>query len=155
MTWRSDSLKATRWFRALMLGPYPSAVDNSIDEPHWRWMREHGTHHVPDVRAQNDFFLSSGPKFSRRLVHLLGCSTLSAGGVYWGPVRTPHRGAPLHSNGDQAARNLRRPGGDRHREHATVPGTQGVAGAANGDERDSRRHRQFADGHSTGAGCYR
>ena len=32
--------------------------DNGIDEPHWRWMREHGTHHVPDVRAQNDFFLS-------------------------------------------------------------------------------------------------
>jgi two-component system NtrC family sensor kinase len=27
----------------------------SINEPHYRWMREHGTLHVPDVRAQNDF----------------------------------------------------------------------------------------------------
>src|SRR5262249_26790905 len=28
----------------------------SIDDaPHLRWMREHGTLHVPDVRAQNDF----------------------------------------------------------------------------------------------------
>src|SRR5262245_45194671 len=27
----------------------------SIDELHIRWMREHGTLHVPDVRAQNDF----------------------------------------------------------------------------------------------------
>ena len=26
-----------------------------IDEPHIRWMREHGTLHIPDVRAQNDF----------------------------------------------------------------------------------------------------
>ena len=40
-------------------GSIPVGRDNSIDEPHWRWMREHGTHHVPDVRAQNDFFLSS------------------------------------------------------------------------------------------------
>ncbi len=39
------------------LGSIPVGRDNSIDEPHWRWMREHGTHHVPDVRAQNDFFL--------------------------------------------------------------------------------------------------
>ena len=40
------------------LGSIPVGRDNSINEPHWRWMREHGTHHVPDVRAQNDFFLS-------------------------------------------------------------------------------------------------
>ncbi len=40
-------------------GSIPVGRDNSIDEPLWRWMREHGTHHVPDVRAQNDFFLSS------------------------------------------------------------------------------------------------
>jgi GAF domain-containing protein len=30
-------------------------VEISMDEPHHRWMREHGTLHVPDVRAQNDF----------------------------------------------------------------------------------------------------
>ena len=27
----------------------------SIDDPRFRWMREHGTLHIPDVRAQNDF----------------------------------------------------------------------------------------------------
>jgi GAF domain-containing protein/anti-sigma regulatory factor (Ser/Thr protein kinase) len=39
-------------------GPIPvpiSRVELSIDEPHFRWMREHGALHVPDVRAQNDF----------------------------------------------------------------------------------------------------
>src|SRR5437867_7237225 len=30
-------------------------VEISIDEPEVRWMREHGTLHVPDTRAQNDF----------------------------------------------------------------------------------------------------
>ena len=37
-------------------GPIPPGrVEISIDEPQYRWMREHGTLHVPDVRAQNDF----------------------------------------------------------------------------------------------------
>ena len=37
-------------------------VEISIDEPQFRWMCEHGTLHVPDVHAQNDFPLlgSSG-----------------------------------------------------------------------------------------------
>ena len=32
-----------------------SRVEISIDEPQIRWIREHGTLHIPDVRAQNDF----------------------------------------------------------------------------------------------------
>ena len=40
-------------------GPIPvpiGRVEMSIDEPWFRWIREHGTLHVPDVRAaQNDF----------------------------------------------------------------------------------------------------
>ena len=37
-------------------GPIPTGrVEISIDEPRQRWMREHGTLHVPDVREQNDF----------------------------------------------------------------------------------------------------
>ena len=37
-------------------GPVPiGRVEISTDEPRFRWMREHGTLHVPDVRAQNDF----------------------------------------------------------------------------------------------------
>ena len=34
---------------------HPGRVEISIDEPQFRWMREHGTLHIPDVRAQNDF----------------------------------------------------------------------------------------------------
>ena len=42
--------------RGLILVPYPSRrVEISIDEPQFRWMREHGTLHIPDVRAQNEF----------------------------------------------------------------------------------------------------
>ena len=39
-------------------GPIPVStgrVEISIDDPQFRWMREHGTLHIPDVRAQNDF----------------------------------------------------------------------------------------------------
>ena len=37
-------------------GPVPiGRVEISIDEPHLRWMREHGALHVPDVGAQNEF----------------------------------------------------------------------------------------------------
>ena len=36
-------------------GPIPiSRVEISIDEPQYRWVREHGTFHVPDVRERND-----------------------------------------------------------------------------------------------------
>ena len=30
-------------------------VEISVDEPQYQWMREHGTLHIPDIRAQNDF----------------------------------------------------------------------------------------------------
>jgi GAF domain-containing protein len=30
-------------------------VEISIDEPQYRWMREHGALHIPDARAQNEF----------------------------------------------------------------------------------------------------
>ena len=37
-------------------GPIPIVrVEISIDEPQYCWMREHGTLHIPDVHAQNDF----------------------------------------------------------------------------------------------------
>ena len=37
-------------------GPIPTVrVEISIDEPRYRWIREHGTLHIPDVREQNDF----------------------------------------------------------------------------------------------------
>ena len=38
-------------------GPIPThgRVEISIDEPRFRWMREHGTLHVPDLREQKQF----------------------------------------------------------------------------------------------------
>ena len=37
-------------------GPMPiKRVEISIDELQYRWMREHGALHIPDIRAQNDF----------------------------------------------------------------------------------------------------
>src|SRR5262245_26906778 len=39
-------------------GPIPvpmSRVELSIDETQFRWMREHGALHIPDIRAQKDF----------------------------------------------------------------------------------------------------
>ena len=35
--------------------PIPDRVEIGIDEPQYRWMREHGTLHVPDVRAAERF----------------------------------------------------------------------------------------------------
>ena len=62
-------------------GPIPiRRVEISIDEPQFRWMREHGTLHIPDVRAQNDFpTLGSASSCA----HLLGRSPSSAGGTHW------------------------------------------------------------------------
>ena len=44
------------WLLRAHFGPIPiGRAEISIDEPQIRWMREHGTLHIPDVRAQNDF----------------------------------------------------------------------------------------------------
>ena len=56
MTWCCDSAKEKVMVARAHFGPIPSmALEMSIDEPRFRWMREHGTLHIPDVRAQNDF----------------------------------------------------------------------------------------------------
>ena len=127
----------------------PGSEDSVLMRPQYRWMREHGTLHIPDVRAQNDFPTLG---FAGKCAHLLVRSPSSAGGTHWNADRTSHRGAPLHPGADQAARNLRRPSGDRHRECAAVPRTQ-----PNPWSNKRRRvkfwgHRQFADGYPAGAG---
>ena len=66
MTWCCDSTRGTLWFCGLILVPYPfGRVEISIDEPQFRWMREHGTLHIPDVRAQNDFPMLGSASGSR------------------------------------------------------------------------------------------
>ena len=53
MTWCCDFARATSRFRGLILVPFRLArVEVSIDEPRIRWMREHGTLHIPDVRER-------------------------------------------------------------------------------------------------------
>ena len=71
----------------------------------------------PMSRAQNDFPRLGSAGGS---AHLFSRSASPAGGTHWNTDRTSHRGAPLHPGADQAARNLRRPGSDRHRERAAV-----------------------------------
>src|SRR5262245_44106992 len=51
-------------------GPIPIPMDReeiSIDEPRFRWMREHGTLHVPDVSKWNDFQLAPASGYRSRL----------------------------------------------------------------------------------------
>ena len=38
-------------------GPMPisTRAEISIDEPQFRWMREHGTLHIPDSASRHDF----------------------------------------------------------------------------------------------------
>ena len=56
MTWCCDSTRGTVLVARAHFGPIPIArAEISIDEPQVRWIREHGTLHIPDVRAQNDF----------------------------------------------------------------------------------------------------
>ena len=56
MTWCCDSETETHGFAGSFWFPIPSGRDEiGIDEPRIRWMREHGTLHIPDARAQDDF----------------------------------------------------------------------------------------------------
>src|SRR5262249_13523692 len=52
-------------------GPIPipiSRVEISIDEPWYRWMREHGALHVPDVHAAQNDFPTMGSDGDRRTI---------------------------------------------------------------------------------------
>jgi GAF domain-containing protein len=51
-------------------GPIPvpaNRIEINIDEPQYRWMREHGTLHVPDVGKWNDFQFLSARGYRSRL----------------------------------------------------------------------------------------
>ena len=133
MTWCCDSARGTYGSAGSFWSYTYCAASRSVSMSHSiRWMREHGTLHIPDVRAQRRFsnvgfhaggfrtYLGAFPFVSRE-------NSLE----HW-PRVAPR--CALHSGADQAARNLCRPGRDRHRERAAVPRAQGVVGAANGDE---------------------
>src|SRR5262249_17667849 len=53
-------------FGSLPMGRF----EMSIDEPQFQWMREHGTLHIPDMRAQNDFPIMGATCGSRTLLRV-------------------------------------------------------------------------------------
>jgi signal transduction histidine kinase len=58
-------------------------VEITIDEPQVRWIREHGTLHIPDVRAQNDFpMVGSAGNFRTFLAAPLRYQGELTGGLY-------------------------------------------------------------------------
>src|SRR6266542_3045175 len=64
-------------------GPIPiGRVEISIDEAQYRWMREHGTLHIPDVRAQNDFPVGSAGNFRTYLAVPLRQQREFIGGLF-------------------------------------------------------------------------
>ena len=56
MTWCCGCARETHWFAGSFWSHAHWALrDQYADEPHFRWMREHGTLHIPDVRAAERF----------------------------------------------------------------------------------------------------
>ena len=92
-------------------------VEISIDEPRFRWMREHGTLHIPDVRAQNDFPTVGSVSDWRTF---LAVPLRQQGELIGALIARRTEVRPFTPSADQTARNLRRPGGDRHRERPLV-----------------------------------
>ena len=62
-------------------------VEINIDEPRVRWIREHGTLHVPDVQRPKRF---PNVGFRRQFAHLLDRSPSPAGGTHWSTERASH-----------------------------------------------------------------
>ena len=132
-------------------GPIPVSrrVEISIDEPQFRWMREHGTLHIPDVRAQNDFpTLGSASGWRTFLVvplrqqgELIGA--LNARRIEVRPF-TPAQIKLLETFADQAVIAIEnvRLFQELKESLEQQTATSEILG----------RHRQLADGYSAGAG---
>ena len=134
-------------------GPIPiGRVEISIDEPQFRWMREHGTLHIPDVRAQNDFpmlgsvggwrtFLSVPLRQQGELIGILTARRIE--------VRpfTPAQIKLLETFADQAVIAIEnvRLFQELKESLEQQTATSEILG----------RHRQLADGYSAGAGHHR
>ena len=112
-------------------------------------MREHGTLHIPDVRAQNDFPMLGSGGGSRTFLAVPLCQqgeligTLNARRTEVRPF-TPAQIKLLETFADQAViaiENVR-----------LFKELKEVVGAADGDERNFGRDRELADGYPAGAG---
>src|SRR5262249_1553742 len=91
-----------------------------------------GEWHTPHSRRPcAERFPNGG--FRRLLAHVLGRSPSSTREPYWITRRPSHRGASIYPDADQAARNVRRSGGNRARKRAAVPRTQRGLGTTDCD----------------------
>ena len=97
-----------------------SRVEVGIDEPQFRWMCEHGTLHVPDTRAQNEFS-EIGSVGSYRT--FLGVPLRQQGELVGILIARRALGASVYPGADQVSRNLRRPSRHRYWERPAVPRT--------------------------------
>jgi len=92
-----------------------------------------------------------------RLSHNPRSAAPARGGPHWRARHAPHRRPPVHREADRAGRDLRRPGGDSHRERAAIRRGASAharadrgAAAADGDFGGPASHQQFS--RPTGAG---
>ncbi len=146
-----DSARATLGFAGSFWSYSHGRVGVSINEPQYRWMREHGALHIPDVRAQNEFPAMGSLGDFRTFLALLRQQ-----GELIGALIARRTECVLYPDADQASRNLRRPGGDRHRKRAIVHRTQRKAlGASDCHGRGARHHQPLADRRAAGARCHR
>ena len=122
----------------------------SVDETQYVWIQEHGALHLPDLQAQNEFpGVGFGGEYRTYLVvpllqqrELAG--VLAARRMDVHPF-TPAQIKLLETFADQAViaiENVR-----------LFQELKEVVGAADCNERNPWRHRQFADGHPAGARC--
>ncbi len=81
--------------------------------------------HIRDLRAVVDSEFPVIKDYARGIGHRTTLAVpLLRDGLSIGAILIRRLGSsPLHGNADQTARNLRRPGGDRHRECPAVSGT--------------------------------
>ena len=108
---------------------------------------ERQTVHIPDVLADPRFTICAGSS-GRRRAPQLGVPLLRDGRADRRHLPRAHRGRAVHRPADRAGEDLRRPGGDRHRECAAVRGGAGAharaergAAAADGDRRRAQGHQ--------------
>ena len=140
----------------------PSAVHGSVDSPlpdssrravgSWARLLERRTIHVHDLadalrRAEYPESRDAQARCGYRT--LVAVPLLREGEPIGVAQRASLRGPPVHRAADRAAGDVRRPGGDRHRERPAVRG----AGAA--QRADTGRGAGAADGHGRGAAGHR
>ena len=98
------------WFRGLILVPIPTIgrVEISLDEPQFRWMREHGALHVPDLREQKEFPMFGSGGIARTL---LGRPPSSKRGTRWNldaPVAARYAPSPRRRSSSSKPSPIRR-----------------------------------------------